>query len=135
MAKKEISVGDVLHLYVEEFNKNKFFIILGENKTEYSFASFYINSDKNYNFIPHKEAERFHIKLSPSEFSFLNHNSWLNLTELFPKNKEYIFQEYERDSACLKFSLNENQLEFFRQCIRECGMIKGKHKKKYNFYE
>ena len=43
MNKAEISIGDVLHLYVEEFKKYKFFIILGENDAEFTFASFYIN--------------------------------------------------------------------------------------------
>jgi hypothetical protein len=135
MNKAEISIGDVLHLYVEEFKKYKFFIILGENDAEFTFASFYINSEKNYNFIPHKEAEKFHIKLSPSEYSFLNHDSWLNLTEIFPKSKDHIINEYNRDNSCLKFSLNEIQLEFFRDCVRNCGMIKGKFKKKFNFYD
>ena len=133
MANQKIKIGDVLHLYVDEFKKNKFFIILGENEEEFSFASFYINSEKNFNFIPNKEVEKFHIKLSPNDFSFLSHESWLNLTEIFPKSKIFIEGEFQRDSSCLKFTLDVDQLEFFRECVRQCGIIKGKFKKKFNF--
>lgn len=135
MAKQEIAIGDVLFLYVEEFGKNKYFILLGECEDEYVFASFYINTAKNYNFIPNKEVERFHIKLEAVKYPFLKYDSWLNLTELFPKSKRHILSEYAHDPSCLKYSLTESQLEFFRECVRNCGTIKGKYKKKFNFYD
>ncbi len=129
-----VSVGDVLILYIEEFQKDKYFIILGENDEEFAFATFYINTDKNYKFIPNKEIESFHLNLKKSEYPFLKYDSWLNLTEIFPKSKEFIYAEFERDPACLKYTLKEEQLQFLRELVKLCPTLKGKIKKKYKFY-
>lgn len=130
-----IRVGSVLYIYIEEFCKSKYFIILGESDVDFTFASFYVNTDINYNFVPHKEVEKLHIVLKQSEYPFLKYDSYLNLNELFLKSKNTLIEEYNKNNKCLVYQLKDEQLYYLRKIYREQATVKGKQLKKYNFFE
>lgn len=130
-----IKVGSIIYIYIEEFNKNKYFIILGENDTEYTFASFYINTNINANFATNKEIEKLHVLLKKEDYPFLKYDSYLNLNELFPKTKYSLQAEYDKNNKCLVYQLTDEQLYFLRKLFREQSTVKGKILKKYKFFE
>ena len=130
-----IKVGDVIYTFIEEFSKNKYFIILGESDTEFTFATFYINTDINYNFVNNTEIEKFHVLLKKCYYPFLNYDSYLNLNQLFPKSKKALLEVFSNKNCHIVYSLSEEQLYFLRKLYREQSTVKGKLLKKYNFFE
>lgn len=130
-----ISVGSVLYLYIEDFEKKKYFIILGEDDENFLYASFYINTSINYNFVENTEMEKLHVVLKKLDYPFLSYDSYLNLTEPIFKSKTSIQEHYDEDNSCLVYNLTEEQLYFLRKTFCENPVIKGKVKKRYNFFE
>jgi hypothetical protein len=79
--------------------------------------------------------EKLHIVLKKSEYSFLRYDSYLNLNELFPKSKNTLIEEYNKNKGCLVYQLTDEQLYYLRKIYREQATVKGKQLKKYNFFE
>lgn len=130
-----IQVGSVFYLYIDEFEKHKYFIVLGEDDKSFLFATFYVNTSINYNFVENPEVEKLHYILKKSEYPFLKYDSYLNLNEHFPKTKASLQEEFEKDEKCLVYTLTEEQQHFLRKVFCENPIIKGKVKKKYRFFD
>ncbi|WPO89855.1 hypothetical protein [Chryseobacterium sp. HR92] len=130
-----IGIGAVFFLFIEEFQKKKYFIVLGEDDHSYLFATFYVNTTINYNFVENQEVEKLHIVLKKAEYPFLKYDSFLNLSEHFPKTKISLEEEFKKDDKCLVYTLTDEQLHYLRKAFKENPIIKGKIKKKYRFFD
>ena len=79
-SQRNVKVGSVLRLKVEDTKppKVKIFIIIGQNIEGFSLATLYINTDINFNINFSQELIDLQIPISKKDYSFLDHNSYVD---------------------------------------------------------
>lgn len=132
-----VNVGDVLYLFVEDTDppKKKYFFVLGVTEDEISLASFFVNSEINFNVNRNAVLVKYNIELNPMEYPFLHYTSYLDCTKMVIRDKKEYDEIVKNRPEAVVYQLLPEQLEFFRQVIREVPTIKGKIVKKFGFYD
>lgn len=135
-ANKGTQVGAVLRLFVEDTNppKVKFFIVIGLTEDRVSLASIYINSDVNMVINYSQELRDLHLPLSANDCDFLDHDSFVDCSQLQERNRERIYQDILNSPEAFVGTLNSEQLSTIRNQVINAKTIKGKIKKKFGFY-
>lgn len=132
-----VKVGDVLYLFVEDTNppKEKYFFVLGVSEDQVSLASFYVNSEVNLNVNHNPVLVKYNIELNPVDYPFLRYKSFLDCTKMVVRDKKEYDEIVKNRPEAVVYQLLPEQLEFFRQIIREVPTIKGKIIKKFGFFD
>lgn len=136
-SQRNVKVGSVLKLKVEDTKppKVKIFIIIGQNIEGFSLATLYINTDINFNINFSQELIDLQIPISKKDYSFLDHNSYVDCSKLMFKDKSEIEHILSQRPEAFVNELDEKQISFFKEVIKKSTTIKGKIKKRYGFYE
>lgn len=136
-ANRGTQVGAVLRLFVEDTNppKVKFFIVIGMTDDRVSLASLYINSEvnmiKNYS----QELIDLHLPLLTNDCDFLDHDSFVDCSQLQERNREHIYQNILNSPGAFVGTLKPEQLVTIKNRVISAKTIKGKIKKKFGFYD
>lgn len=132
-----VNVGDVLYLFVEDTDppKHKYFFVLGVTEDQISLASFYVNSVVNLNVNHNSVLVKYNIELNPKDYPFLRHTSYLDCTKMVIRDKKDYDEIVKNRPEAIVYQLLPEQLEFFRQIVREVPTIKGKIIKKFGFFD
>ena len=132
-----VNVGDVLYLFVEDTDppKKKYFFVLGVTEDEISLASFFVNSEINFNVNRNAVLVKYNIELNRMEYPFLHYTSYLDCTKMVIRDKKEYDEIVKNRPEAVVYQLLPEQLEVFRQVIREVPTIKGKIVKKFGFYD
>jgi hypothetical protein len=108
-------------------DRAKFFIVIGQDIDQGIVGSLLINSNINPNAIRTKELLDCQFPLKSKDYNFLDHDSYLNCSKIFPLDKVKIRQEAKEIG-----SLNAGDLSLVIDHIKNSEVISMKEKKRYS---
>ena len=122
----DLTEDDGLILKSGTTERSKFFVVMGENMDQGIVGSLLINSNINTNIIRTKELLDCQFPLKGDEYDFLNHDSYLNCSKIFPLDKVKIRREAHEVG-----NLNDRDLSLVIDHIINSEVISMKEKKRY----
>ncbi len=129
--------GSVLRLFVKDTNppKTKRFIIVGISTDEISIASVYINSKLNKKAAWSIELESLNIFFEKEGRPYLDHNSWIDCSDLIIRDISEIQIIIQNRPAAVIGNVSGEDLSLIRQTLNWAHTIKGKTKKKFGLFD
>lgn len=91
-ANYNLQKGSVIKMHVDDTTppKVKRFIIIGITKDEVTLGAVYINSEINPNIFRNKSLRDLHLPLVAEGNDFLDHDSFVDCSKIFPKSTEVL---------------------------------------------
>ena len=125
-----ITRGCILHSTIFEYiNHGKFFVIIGEDENSFV-GLFFINSGINaFNHKNHLLQMQF--LLTPSDYTFLSHNSYLSCTALTKIDKQKLANSINTGQTEYKGQLLSTHLNKIMILVRESKLFSRKEKETY----
>ena len=133
----DLSAGTVLKLFVTDTNppKTKRFIIVGFDDDKVRLAYVYINTGINRNFAWSIELECLHLKLEARGRAYLDHDSWVDCSDIIIKETSEILDLVNKRTEAITGHLNNEDFRDIITLLRSSPKIKGKIKKRFGLYE
>ena len=128
-----IQRGTILYSDIfENIDHPKFFVVIGI--TDDSVAGFfYINSKINENIIRKVEQYELQYKITPSDYKFLEHDSYICATEISVLSRTVLSDSIQNKHTAIKGELKLSHLNELLQKLRESRLFSPIEKRKY-FY-
>lgn len=127
-----IKRGSILLSDIFEIDHPKFFVVLAVTE-ESVIGFFYINSKINSNIIRKDEQYKLQYLLSPIDYTFLNHDSYIDATKISEIQKQVISRSIMDGNTSLKGELKDNHLQELLTLLRESKLFTPIQKRMY-FY-
>lgn len=124
-------IGTVLRLYVEDTNppKVKYCIIVGNCSAE--IATVFINTETKPEYLP-SGLRATQLPISPSELSCLDHDSYIDCSEIRPRDKKELNELLQREPGRKEGSLSSRKIEDVVRVVKNADTISTEDKKKFN---
>ncbi len=134
-AENNIEIGKTFLIEIEEFQieHSKFIIIVSENEENFILAFVVINSLINENVNYNTYLKNLHIEITPEQYSFLNHKSFIDCSELLTIEKQKLIEKIITNPECIKGIISDETLRKVHQKITDNTIIPRKLKKKFGF--
>ena len=100
-----IKRGTILHSDIFEIDHAKFFVVIAVTKDSVV-GFFYINSKVNGNVIRKEEQYKLQYQILPTDYSFLDHASYIDATTVTPISKEILVKSI-KDNHTFKYCLSK----------------------------
>ena len=126
--------GSVLFMFVEEFNTNhsKYIIIISKDRTDVGFVV--INTDVNFNVNYSSYLRNQHLRITPSDLSCLDHDSFIDCTDIKPiRNIEQLEALIKSDPDMVKGELNQELLNKIHETITFSRLVSNNKKRRFGF--
>lgn len=132
-----IAVGDIIHILAKDTKppKEKFIIILGIDKESVSVLTVFINTKINTKVHKTQYQQDLCYKIKKSDYSFLSHDSYIDLNEPRERSKNGIEWLLNKRPSAKKGCLKKDDLEMCRMLIHKARVLKGKECKQYGFFD
>ncbi len=127
--------GVIFLIYSEIVNppKDKFIVVWGTDHILGKYALSYINSGINPHIFPTPALRELHLPLSPVDYPFLSHDSFLDCAQIDEDSITSIDDEYRGDPDIYKGELKTSDLLEAEARVRSAITIKRSIKKRYGF--
>jgi len=122
----DLTEDDGLILRKGRRDRSKFFVVIGEDIDRGIVGSLLINSNINANAVCTRELLDCQFPLKSSDYDFLDHDSYLNCSKIFPLDKVKIRQEANEAG-----NLSSKDLPLVIDHIINSEVISMKEKKRY----
>jgi len=113
--------------------KEKRFVIVAITPDGVSLATVFINTNINPNVNFSQELKSLHILLSSEGRDYLNHDSFVDCTDLYEETVSVLTQAVKDDATCLLGKMDEEDLSKVHRLIMASPSIKKFKKKRYGF--
>jgi len=114
--------------------KIKRFIIVGYSSTSVLFATVYINTEINPFLFNTPELQALHLPIASFGRDYLDHDSYIDCSQILVKKKEDLKAIYEKDLSCHLGYLSEGDFKQIRKTITETRTISIKKKKEFGLF-
>ena len=122
-----IKRGTILHSDIFEIDHAKFFVVIAVTKDSIV-GFFYINSKVNGNVIRKEEQYKLQYQILPTDYSFLDHASYIDATTVTPISKEILVKSIKDNHTSIKGELSNKDLEGLLAKLRSSKLY-SKHEK------
>ena len=121
-----LTVGSVIKSYQKNTNppKYKYFIVIGKTEGLLMLGAVFINTGTNINVHRTPAAKKLQLSLLLAENSFLEHDSFVDCTEIVQQSNNEIAQEYEKNNYVLKGEVSQATLAAIHIALKQSGKIK-----------
>lgn len=135
-AEHNIQPGTVFRFFVRDTYppKPKFFIVLAADENHIMVATVFINSEINNNIFPTPELKALHYKISSNTYSFLDHDSYIDCSQLRERPIENLKKDILTDPENVKGNLTVEDFTIIRDIIIRSDSISSKIKRKFNLF-
>jgi hypothetical protein len=136
LADANLCVGSVLRAFVKDTNppKIKYYVIIGFTNDKLALGTVYINSDINPNKFTNAELIDLHIPILVSELAFIDHDSFIDCSQIVERNVAAIKDLLIKDPNCHKGNLGESKLKSIFQKLKSARTISKKTKEKFRIF-
>lgn len=133
----EIAPGIVLKLFVSETNppKLKRFVVIGCSQDEMQLATVYINSQINKRISFSIELECLHFKVKSIGRSWLDHDSWIDCSDLIVRQTTEIVSAVRKRPEAIIGKLSAEDFNGVISLLKTSPKIKGKTKRRFGLYD
>jgi len=132
-----LKIGMVLRAFVNFTNppKEKRFVIVGFKDDSISVASVLINTNVNLNINYNQELQSQHLFFENEDRTYLTHDSYIDCSCIHELSLSEINEKVDVDPTIVIGSVEKDDLNIIMNTLVDSDFIKGKHKKRYGFYE
>ena len=132
-ADQNLTVGTVIRKFAEDTTppKKKRFIIIGIDRDRVKIGTVYINSDINFNIFRSEDLKRLHIKIRSAKNEFIEHDSYVNCSEIFEKDYKEVFEYITKYPKEVLGKADEIDMINILTTIKTAKTIEPKKKKRY----
>lgn len=134
---RNLKVGSVIKLKVKDTNppKEKRFIVVGITEDKLCLATVFINTEINtiINWSP--ELRALNIELKKEGREFLDWDSYVDCSKLSFRDYNELKEILDSKPEAVIGELSDADSFLIKETIKSASTIKGKHKKKFGFYE
>ena len=127
-----IKRGTILHSDIFEIDHAKFFVVIAVTKDSVV-GFFYINSKVNGNVIRKEEQYKLQYQILPTDYSFLDHASYIDATIVTPISKEILVKSIKDNHTSIKGELSNKDLEGLLAKLRSSKLYSKHDKERYFF--
>ncbi len=133
---KNLEKGTVLRMFVQDTNppKVKIFIVLGLHYNKVALGTLFVNSEINENINFSTELQSLQYKLYKDECLFLNHDSYVDCSNIQQRDNETILIKVNDDNTRVLGCLSPETFEEIRKMIISAETIRGRYKKNFGLY-
>ena len=131
--KRKLVPGSIIKTHVGDTNPPKYkrFIIIGEDEAKYLLGTVYINSEVNPNLFPTKKLKDLHIFFPSKKRKYLNHDSYVDCSQIKPKSKKEIEDILEEHSESYLGELTQDDLKLVKEVTKSAFTIDNFTKKRF----
>ena len=132
-AKDNLVPGSVIRCFVNDVTppKEKYFVIIGTTSDKVLVGSIYINSVINPNRFNTAYLKSLHLPVLQADYSFLDHDSYIDCSEIYPKEYSIIAQQIKEDNGLVKGNLTPSDLNKVLSVIKGAATISTTVKKQF----
>ena len=128
-----IQRGTILYSDIfENIDHPKFFVVIGVTSDSIA-GFFYINSKINENIIRKVEQYELQYKITPSDYKFLEHDSYISATEISVLSRAVLSNSIQNKRTMIKGELRVEHLNELLQKLRASRLFSPIEKRRY-FY-
>lgn len=127
-----IKRGTILHSDIFDIDHAKFFVVIAVPKDSVV-GFFYINSKVNGNVIRKEEQYKLQYRISPTDYSFLDHVSYIDATTVTEISKETLAKSIKDNRTTIKGELCVKDLELLLIKLRSSKLFSKHDKERYFF--
>ncbi len=125
--------GLIFHVFSKIAGKNKFIVIVETSKDGFLMGHVLINSTINKKIARTIEHQNLHLKISSSDYPFLNQDSYINCQGLFDIPYTKIEAIFINKTTNYKGCLTAQDLGILQYMIKKSPTIINKQKKQYGY--
>lgn len=127
---KTIQRGDIFirHFDTTTPPKQKFFVVMGETETEL-LGYFFVNSNINKYIERHTAFFEMQMSISPTDYSFLTHTSFIAAHKLDKLSKATLIEELNNSKATYKGKLTQEDRERLLDAVLRSDLFSENEKK------
>ena len=111
----------------------KIFVVVAVKKELACVGSLFVNTKINPNLFPSPELRTLHLPLSHSDYDFLDHDSFLDCSQIKEINLKWLFRQVERDPGVFLGRLNKPTFQKAKEIILSAPTIPEQTKKRFLF--
>lgn len=136
-AGRNIEIGSVIKLFVKDTHppKEKRFIVVGFSEDRLILATVFINTEINKNVNWCQELRLQNLLFETDGRDYLEHPSYIDCSKLVPKDYYEIESAVKERPEAILGKVCPEDWQLIKDTILHSTTIKGKHKKKFGFYD
>ena len=123
--------GNIYHAEFAGIPHGKFFIIIQTAINRKTLATVFINTDINPRKFPTQELKDLHLKIFAKDYSFLNHDSYIDCSDIIERDFLEIEEYIAEHPRCSKGSLIDSDLKEVMTRLMRSPLISPKIRIKY----
>ncbi len=134
-AERNINLGCSILIKVPDIDVNydKYIIVVAENSIDCAVAFVVVNSKINENVFPTESSKNLHVKLKKSENDFLDHDSFVNCSQLRSFTKEKLVDYIKNNQDKLVGNVTDKALIDIQYTITNAKTISNYEKRRFGF--
>jgi hypothetical protein len=132
-AERNIQVGSVIRVFVKDTTppKVKYFIIIGFSDDEVLLGTVFINSAINQNVFNTEYLKGLNIPLDAQMYDFIDHNSFVDCSDVKERSFIEIKQLLSNDPECSKGIISEETMKIISTTLANASTISLTKKRKF----
>lgn len=130
---RHVIPGSVFRVHTDKVTppKIKIFVILAVKSEMLCVGSLFVNTAINENCFPTQELQNLHMPLPRNRFDFLQHDSFLDCSQIKEMGLDWLFRQIENDPSIFVGTLDERILNSAINIVRESPTISPRDKRKF----
>jgi hypothetical protein len=132
-AERNIQVGSVIRVFVKDTTppKVKYFIVIGFSEDNVLLGTVFINSAINQNIFHNEYLKGLNVPLDSQMYDFIDHNSFVDCSDIKERNLVEIKQLLSNDPECSKGVVSEETMKTISTTLASATTISLNKKRKF----
>ena len=132
-AERNIQVGSVIRVFVKDTTppKVKYFIVIGFSDDKVLLGTVFINSTINQNIFNTEYLKGLNIPLDSQMYDFIDHNSFVDCSDIKERSFAEIKQLISNDSECSKGVVFNETMKIISTTLANASTISLNKKRKF----
>jgi hypothetical protein len=132
-AERNIQIGSVIRVFVKDTTppKVKYFIVIGFSDDKVLLGTVFINSAINQNIFNTEYLKGLNIPLDAHIYNFIDHNSFVDCSDIKERSFVEIKQLLSNDPECSKGVVSEETMKIISTTLANASTISLSKKRKF----
>jgi hypothetical protein len=132
-SERSVERGTVIRTHFTETNppKIKLYVVLGASNDKIVFGVVLINSQVNPNIFRNPIVRGWHVPISSSDYDFLQHDSFVDCTQVFEKGTSELLQSVTDAPEVIVGKLHDDDFEAIKRAIKSATTIAKVTKRRF----
>jgi len=131
-ADSKLEVGNIIFAPYEGIDHLKFHVIIGVTADKIMVGNVFINSEINGNFNQFLEQVHRQIKITPAEYDFLDHESYIDCNRLKEVDYQSLHKYVSENPKSIKDTLKPEHIDLVFGMLSDSPTISPKQRRKYD---